>query len=256
MSYFIDTHCHLDHQNYQDDLTGVIARAYAKGVQKIIIPAADPHDLPKAIDIAQTYPFIYFAVGCHPYDIEAFDLLMLQKALSHTQCVGVGECGLDYYRLPIESKREAYKKAQKEAFIAQIELALKFDKPLIVHIREASGDAFEILSSYKGLRGVLHCFNADSILLGLSDRFYYGIGGVATFKNAKKIIEILPKIPKNRLLLETDAPYLTPHPHRGERNEPMHIPLIAQKLSEVLDMGIDEISQITTQNACELFGWH
>ncbi|PAF47639.1 hydrolase TatD [Helicobacter sp. 12S02232-10] len=254
MNCLIDTHCHLDSRVYENDLEEVIQESMNNGVKKIIIPGADLKDLPNAVAIAEKYEQIYFAVGIHPYEIQNAHIPSLKELISHPKCVGVGECGLDYYRLPPEEERKDYKDAQKKAFISQIELSIAFDKPLIVHIREASFDAFEILSRYKEAHGVLHCFNADEILLGLSDRFYYGIGGVATFKNAKKIIEILPKIPKSRLLLETDAPYLSPHPYRGERNEPMRIPLIAHKLSEVLAMNVDEIASLTTQNAYDLFG--
>ena len=122
-----------------------------------------------------------------------------------------------------------------------------------MHIREASNDSFEILQGYENARGVLHCYNADRILLGLSQRFYYGIGGVCTFKNARRLIEALPLIPKERIVLETDAPYLTPHPYRGERNEPYFIPLIMAKLANVLDMSEDEVIATSTNNAENLF---
>ncbi|PAF54440.1 hydrolase TatD [Helicobacter sp. 13S00482-2] len=254
MSCLIDTHCHLDNGCYQDDIEEVIFRAQKNGVEKFIIPGADPKDLRNAVKIAQSYPNVYFALGIHPYEIYGNNLKDIEHFLKDEKCIAIGECGLDYYRLPELKERENYKKIQKEIFIAHIELAIKSNLPLIVHIREASNDAFEILNTYKNLRGVLHCFNADEILLGLSDRFYYGIGGVATFKNAKKIVEILPKIPKDRILLETDAPYLTPHPHRGERNEPSYIPLVVQKLSEVLGMDNESIGVLSTKNAYDLFG--
>ncbi|MDO7253184.1 TatD family hydrolase [Helicobacter cappadocius] len=254
MSCLIDTHCHLDNECYQDDLQEVILRAQQNGVKKFIIPGADPKDLDNAIKITQVYPNVYFALGIHPYEIHNNRLVDIEHFVTDKKCVAIGECGLDYYRLPELEERNEYKKAQKEMFIAHIELALKLNLPLIVHIREASNDAFEILNSYKNLKGVLHCFNADEILLGLADRFYYGIGGVSTFKNARKIVEILPKIPKNRILLETDAPYLTPHPHRGQRNEPSYISLIVTKLSEVLGMDTLDIEDLSTKNAYDLFG--
>lgn len=254
MSCLIDTHCHLDNECYQDDLEDVLNRAYAKGIEKFIIPGADPKDLSRATQIAQKYSNVYFALGIHPYEVHSGKLSDIEGFASDKKCVAIGECGLDYYRLPEQEYREEYKKTQKEVFISHIKLAISLDLPLIVHIREASNDAFEILNDYKNVRGVLHCFNADEILLGLSDRFYYGIGGVATFKNAKKIIDILPKIPKNRILLETDAPYLTPHPHRGERNEPSHIPLVVSKLSMVLGLSYEEIAALSTKNAYDLFG--
>lgn len=253
MSCLIDTHCHLDNECFKEDLEFVLQRCRNQGVEKIIIPGADVNDLPNAIKISETYDFIYFALGIHPYEIQNASLETIQDFVSHSKCIAIGECGLDYYRLP-ENGIQDYKKLQKDFFIAQIELALKHNKPLIVHIREASNDAYEILSQYKNLRGVLHCFNADEILLKLSDKFYYGLGGVCTFKNARKIIEILPKIPKNRILLETDAPYLTPHPYRGSRNEPSYIPLIVEKISEVLQITPQEVQNLAEKNTYELFG--
>lgn len=247
----IDTHCHLDSQAYDEDLDCVIANAFGAGVKQIIIPGAFGGDLPRARDIAHKYEHIYFAAGIHPCEIESFDRELLLEFARDKKCVAIGECGLDYFRLP-DSEVAAYKCRQKELFITQIELALDLDKPLIVHVREASNDAFEILKNYPSLRGVLHCFNADRILLEL-ENFYYGIGGVCTFKNARRLIEVLPLVPKDRLLLETDAPYLTPHPHRGERNEPKYIPLIAQKIAEILCLTNEEIQSLSTQNAYRLF---
>lgn len=247
----IDTHCHLDSQAYDADLECVIAEARSAGVRQIIIPGAFGGDLPKARDIAHRYEDIYFAAGIHPCELDSFDRELLAEFARDRKCVAIGECGLDYFRLP-DSEVEAYKSRQKEIFIAQIDLALDLDKPLIVHVREASNDAFEILKNYPDLRGVLHCFNADRILLGLKN-FYYGIGGVCTFKNARRLVEVLPLVPLDRLLLETDAPYLTPHPHRGTRNEPKYIPLIAEKIAEILSLTSTEIHTISTQNAYRLF---
>ncbi len=164
---------------------------------------------------------------------------------------------MDYYRLPEdEEEKEENIKRQKEVFISQISLAKKYKKPLIIHIREASNDSREILISQnaKEVGGVLHCFNASEHLLPLvNHNFYFGIGGVLTFKNAKKLVEILPKIPKDRLLIETDAPYLTPHPYRGVRNEPYYTIYVAQKMAELLDMSEEEIKNLTTNNAKKLF---
>ena len=182
---------------------------------------------------------------------------MMEKYVNHPKCIAIGECGLDYFRLPEDEfeKQENIKK-QKEVFIAQIEFAKKVKKPLIVHIREASNDSRQILMDYnaKEVGGVLHCYNASEHLLPLSEHnFYFGIGGVLTFKNAKKLIEVLPKIPKDKLLIETDAPYLTPHPHRGERNEPYYTVFVAQKMAELLESSFEEIQNLTTNNAKKLF---
>jgi TatD DNase family protein len=177
--------------------------------------------------------------------------------VNHPKCIAIGECGLDYYRLPDdeEEKKENIKR-QKEVFISQINLAKKYKKPLIIHIREASDDSRQILinENAKEVGGVLHCFNASEHLLILSEHnFYFGIGGVLTFKNAKKLVEILPKIPKDKLLIETDAPYLTPHPYRGVRNEPYYTIYVAQKMAELLNMTEKQIADLTTNNAKKLF---
>ncbi len=207
--------------------------------------------------MAEKYDEVFFAVGIHPYDIDKFDEVVMEKYVNHPKCIAIGECGLDYFRLPEDEleKQENIKK-QKEVFIAQIEFAKKVKKPLIVHIREASNDSRQILMDYdaKEVGGVLHCYNASEHLLILAEHnFYFGIGGVLTFKNAKKLVEVLPKIPKDKLLIETDAPYLTPHPHRGERNEPYYTVFVASKMSELLQISVEEIQKITTNNAKKLF---
>ncbi|MCG3718799.1 TatD family hydrolase, partial [Aliarcobacter butzleri] len=199
----------------------------------------------------------YFAVGIHPYDIDMYDENIMEKYVNHPKCIAIGECGLDYYRLPEdEEEKLANIKKQKEVFISQIEFAKKYKKPLIIHIREASNDSRQILIDYnaKEVGGILHCFNASEHLLPLAEHnFYFGIGGVLTFKNAKKLVEILPKIPKDKLLIETDAPYLTPHPHRGERNEPYYTIFVSSKMSELLNISDMEVQNLTTNNAKKLF---
>ena len=250
----IDTHCHLDDTRYDDDINSVIKNALDNKVDKIIIPGADINDLPKAAKIANSNSNIYFAAGVHPYEIDGYDESMIRKFAKDPKCVAIGECGLDYFRLPDDNVDE-YKSKQKDIFISQIKLAIELNLPLIIHIRDANEDSLKILKEYedKLVGGVLHCFNASPILLELSSKFYYGIGGVLTFKNAKKLVEILPKIPLNRLLIETDAPYLTPEPHRGKRNEPAFTTFVADKMSDILGMSRDEIEGLTTQNAIRLF---
>ncbi len=186
-----------------------------------------------------------------------YDENIMEKYVNHPKCIAIGECGLDYYRLPEdEEEKLANIKKQKEVFISQIEFAKKYKKPLIIHIRETSNDSRQILIDYnaKEVGGVLHCFNASEHLLPLAEHnFYFGIGGVLTFKNAKKLVEILPKIPKDKLLIETDAPYLTPHPHRGERNEPYYTIFVSSKMSELLNISDMEVQNLTTNNAKKLF---
>ena len=252
----IDTHCHLDDERYNEDLDNVIANAKAKGVEKFIIPGADPKSLSRAVEISEKYEDVYFAVGVHPYDAAAYDRSLLEPYAEHPKCVAIGECGLDYYRLPeSEEAIAAEKTLQKEVFVDQIKWAKELDKPLIVHIRDAGADSLELLEKHAGERGgVLHCYNADEQLLKLADKnFYYGIGGVLTFKNARKLIHVYPKIPADKLLIETDAPYLTPHPHRGERNEPAYTTLVADKMAELSGIGREEIEKLTTDNSIRLF---
>lgn len=252
----IDTHIHLDDKGYRDDLDAVFVRAKEAGVGLCIIPGADIDDLSRARELCEAREHLYFAAGVHPYHAHQYDEGVLESFIAHPKCVAVGECGLDYFRLPESDEAiEAEKRLQKEVFTKHIELSLKHDLPLIVHVRDASQDSFDLLKSYedRGVKGVLHCFNASELLLGLSQNFYYGIGGVLTFKNAKKLVDILPRIPKDRLVIETDGPYLTPHPHRGSRNEPAYTRLVAEKMSELLDMPTDDVIELTRVNAMSLF---
>ena len=254
----IDTHIHLDDERYREDFEEMIQRALSVGVKSFIIPGAHPSTLSRAVELCEQYENIYFAVGVHPYDLEGLEGLDFEHYASHPKCVAIGECGMDYYRLEgSEEEKSAEKKRQEDAFRLQIRFAKKVKKPLIVHIRDASHDSKMILLSEGAgeVGGVLHCYNADDELLSLADEnFYFGIGGVLTFSNAKKLVNILPRIPTNKLLIETDGPYLTPHPHRGSRNEPSYTALVAQKMADVLNIPLEEIESLTTNNAVHLFG--
>ena len=253
----IDTHCHLNDKQYFEDIDEVLARSKAHDIIATIIPGADPRELPRAIELCEKHDNLFFSVGVHPYDIEHYDEAQIRKYVSHEKCVAIGECGLDYFRLPKdEDEKKREKIAQKKVFIAQIKLAIEFNKPLIIHVRESSQDSKQILieEQAKKVGGVLHCFNASDILLELAEHnFYFGIGGVLTFKNAKKLVEILPKIPLDRLLIETDGPYLTPHPHRGTRNEPYYTTLVSAKMSEILDISQNKLETILISNTNRLF---
>ncbi len=253
----IDTHIHLDDDRYDEDLDAVLERAREGGVKGFIIPGADVTTLDKAVSIAETYEDVFFAVGVHPYDMNQFDGLVFENYVGHEKCVAIGECGLDYFRLEgTETEKEAEKNEQKRVFRAQIELAKKYKKPLIIHIRDASRDSKELMLEADAgeVGGVLHCFNADEELLSLANEgFYFGIGGVLTFKNAKKLVNVLPKIPREKLIIETDGPYLTPTPHRGERNEPFYTTFVAQKMSELLETSLEDMKENTTLNAKKLF---
>jgi len=245
----IDTHTHLDNEKFYDDVEEVIQRAIKAGVKKFIIPAADPKDLLRAVELAQNYDEIYFGVGFHPVDIDKYDEKLITCFITHPKCVAVGEIGLDYHWVKEKEQREK----QIEYFHKQIEIAKKFNKPIIVHIREATEDSIKVIEAHPEIKGVFHCFNAAEQLLKFSDRFYYGIGGVITFKNAKKLINVFPKIPKDRVVIETDAPYLTPHPFRGKRNEPAYTVYVRDKIAELWGIDAKEVEDITTKNAKRLF---
>jgi TatD DNase family protein len=207
--------------------------------------------------LAEKYPEVFFSVGVHPYDVRGYDETIMEKYVTHPKCIAVGECGLDYYRLPEDEMAKHDEIAlQKRVFIAQIDFAKRHQKPLIVHIRDASNDSKKILvdTNAKEVGGVLHCYNADEQLLSLAQHnFYFGIGGVLTFKNARKLVQVLPKIPQEKLLVETDAPYLTPHPFRGQRNEPLYTQYVVETMALLLETSQEEMQRITTQNAQMLF---
>ena len=245
----IDTHTHLDNEKFSKDVDEVINRAKNAGVEKFIIPAADPKDLLKAVELSEKYDDIYFGVGVHPVDIDKYEDKLLLDFITHPKCVAVGEIGLDYHWVKEEKQREK----QKELFIRQIEIAKEYKKPIIIHVREATKDTYDIIKNIDGIKGVFHCFNAAEQLLEFSDNFYYGIGGVITFKNAKKLVNVFPKIPKNRVIIETDAPYLTPHPFRGQRNEPFYTTLVRDKIAKLWNIDKKEVEDITTENAKRLF---
>ncbi|MDH5465371.1 MAG: TatD family hydrolase, partial [Thiovulaceae bacterium] len=206
----IDTHIHLDNERYDEDLNEVLDRAREQGVKRFIIPGAEPKDLPKAQALSREHDDVFYSIGAHPYDIQHYDESYLLKFANDAKCLAVGECGLDYFRLPEdETEKQTEKEAQAVVFRAHIKLAITLNKPLIVHIRDASDDAKRILLEEGAgkVGGVLHCYNADEQLLSLADEnFYFGIGGVLTFKNARKLVQVLEKIPKEKLLIETDGP--------------------------------------------------
>lgn len=254
----IDTHVHLDDERYRDDLDAVFQRARETGVEAFVIPGAHPATLERAIEICEAYEDVYFAIGVHPYDMEHIESLDFEHYALHPKCVAIGECGLDYFRLEgSEEEKITEKRRQDEVFREQIRFAKKVKKPLIVHIRDASHDAKMILLEEEAgeVGGVLHCYNADEELLSLaSHNFYFGIGGVVTFQNAKKLIQVLPKIPLDKLVIETDGPYLTPHPHRGTRNEPSYTRLVVEKIGLILDKDVHDLETLTSDNAKHLFG--
>jgi len=251
----IDTHAHLNAIQYQEDLEEVIERAQSEGVEIIVVVGFDRETITRAIELADTYEFIYATVGWHPVDaidMTDEDLKWIEELCSHPKVVALGEMGLDYYW------DKSPKEIQKEVFRKQIALAKKVKLPIIIHNREATADIIEILEEEKAseVGGIMHCFTGSVEVAKqcMDMNFYISFGGPVTFKNAKKPKEVATEIPLDRLLIETDCPYLTPHPFRGKRNEPSYVKYVAEQIAELKGVTFEEIAQITSDNAKRFFG--
>ena len=250
----IDTHAHLDSSRFNKDRAEVIKNARDTGVSYIVNIGADLRSSRYSVKLAREYPFIFATVGIHPHDAIGLDanvLAELEKLAGEEKVVAIGEIGLDYYY--DHSPRDI----QRAAFIDQLVLAKKLNLPIVVHSREAEEDTMNILKEhYAGAgTGILHCFSGslemarEALEMGL----YLAFGGVVTFKNAGGLLEVLKEIPLDRILLETDCPYLTPVPHRGKRNEPAYLPYVAEKIAEIKGVAIEELAEITTANAIRVY---
>lgn len=262
---FIDTHCHLNFKEYDIDRAMVIGNAKKAGVKKFINPGVDVYFSQQAVALAEKHPgVVYAAIGFHPYEAQHNpDVNELEKLLTSNSprftahlsplVLAIGECGLDYHQYKGEQAL-GKKDNQKQLFEDQLRLALKHDLPLIMHCRDAFDDFFGVLDGLPTIpRGVMHCFSGGlQHLRQAKERgLYLGIDGNVTYSSQLKLI--VPHIPLEMLLLETDAPYLTPVPHRGERNEPKYIPLIAKRIAQLIGVGVDVVGKHTTTNACTLF---
>lgn len=251
----IDTHCHLNDEKLLCTAGRIVASFKDDGLESAICVGYDMPSSECAVTLAEKFEEIYAAVGVHPHDADTLDDEACQRILElakHKKVVAIGEIGLDYYY--DLSEREV----QKSAFAKQIELANQAELPIALHVRDAYEDTRKILFDMKGYikNGLLlHCYSGSSEYVKIFDKLdaYYAFGGAITFKNAKHNLESLAVVPKGRLLLETDCPYMTPVPFRGKTNEPKYVSLVAQKAAQVLGMSVEEIEEITTQNAKRLF---
>ncbi|MBB6177755.1 TatD DNase family protein [Anoxybacillus tengchongensis] len=250
-----DTHAHLNATQFNEDVEQVIERARAEGVSHIVVVGFDRPTIQRAIKLAEQYSFIYAAVGWHPVDaihMTDEDLTMIERLASHPKVVALGEMGLDYYW------DQSPKEVQKEVFRKQIRLAKKVKLPIIIHNRDATADIVHILQEEHAeeVGGVMHCFSGSIEVARqcIDMNFYISFGGPVTFKNAKKPKEVAKEIPLNRLLIETDCPYLTPHPFRGKRNEPSYVKYVAEAIAELKGLSFEEVAQKTSDNAKRLFG--
>lgn len=249
-----DTHTHLNAEAFANDQEEVIQRALNHGVSRILNIGFNRETIPTSIALAEKYEFIYSAVGWHPQDakdMQPQDLQWIESLCAHSKVVAIGEIGLDYYW------DTSPKEIQHNVFREQIRLARKVKLPIIIHNRDAHQDIISILKEEKAeeVGGVMHCFSGswETAKQCLDMNFYISFGGPITFKNAKQPKEVLAKVPLDRLLIETDAPYLTPHPYRGKRNESGYVRLVAEAAAAIKQLQLEEICKITTQNAVDLF---
>ncbi|MBI3577549.1 TatD family hydrolase [Candidatus Gottesmanbacteria bacterium] len=253
---YIDTHCHLQFSDYDSDRAMTIGNAKKAGVKKIICPGTDFLSSQKAIELAQKNPgVVYASVGFHPYEAQKNpNVSAVSRQLSAvSSLVAIGECGLDYHRYGDE-KAEGKKSVQKRLFSDQLELALAYNLPAIMHCRDAYEDFFDVLDLLPSMpRGVIHCFSGGLADLRMAQKrnLFVGIDGNVTY--SKHLQTTVPNIPLSMLLLETDSPYLTPIPHRGERNEPKYIPFIAKEIAKLQRVPVETVEEATTNSAKTLF---
>jgi TatD DNase family protein len=256
----IDTHCHLNFNSYDDDRAEVIRRAAAAGVTRIIIPGTDQTGSREGIELAARHAGVYTAVGVHPNNtanFNAWQLETLTALASSPKVIAIGEIGLDYYW------DKSPRQVQRQAFEAQLEVAARLELPVIIHNREASDDVIDVLEQWaqslpdalKDRPGVLHSFSAPLAVAerGLAAGFYLGFTGPVTFKKADDLRHVAARVPLDRILVETDGPFLTPAPHRGKRNEPAYIPYIVERLAALHRVTLEEMGRSTTENAARLF---
>lgn len=257
----VDTHCHLNLPQLSNQIDNLLIEANRNGVQKVIVPGIDMQTSKLAVEIAEQHPAIYAAVGYHPHAAStwnAFSEKELLKLAEKDCVVAIGEIGLDYYRnlsIPVE---------QRQVFDKQLQLAAAINKPVIIHSRDAIQDCVGILNKWANKagiilgnnKGVLHAYagDLDSARLVIDDGFYIGVAGPVTYKNANQRREITRNLPLDRLLSETDAPYLAPHPNRGKLNRPAWVRIIADQIAVLFDQSLENTAAILTKNAEQLFG--
>ncbi|MDO5445196.1 MAG: TatD family hydrolase [Eubacteriales bacterium] len=253
-----DTHAHYDDEKFAEDRADVLYALHHAGVECIIDPGCDMQSSYTAQSLAADFDFVYFAAGIHPEELDAIPedyLAQLTSLAGDSKCVAIGEIGLDYYW---DSSR---KELQKQIFREQLELARELGKPVIIHDREAHGDSFEIVNSFwkeknpAGSPGVFHCYSGSAEMAEelLKRGWYLGFDGPVTYKNARKTLEVLEITPPDRILIETDSPYLSPVPMRGKRNDSGNLVYVIQKIAEIKGLTPEETAELTFENAKRLF---
>lgn len=248
----IDTHSHI---NMIEGLSldEIIKNAFDNGIDKIIVPSAYPADMENIMDLVNKYDNVYGMLGIHPSEVKSWDDSFIEKIKDYaknSKIAAIGEIGLDYYW------DKSFNDLQKEVFIKQIKLANELNLPIDIHDREAHKDTYDIIQEHNnGSKVIMHCFSGSVEFARecVKAGFYLGIGGVVTFKNAVKMKEVAKDIPLERILLETDAPYLTPVPFRGKENQPAYVKYVAEEIASLRGISVEEVAQITTENAKTVF---
>lgn len=251
-----ESHAHYDDEAFDSDREELLCRLQEQGIGRVINVAASLESVRTTIELMDKWPFIYGALGIHPSEIGALteeSFAWLKGQFANPKAVAVGEIGLDYYW----DKEEEVRSRQKEWFARQLALAAELDKPVIIHSRDAAKDTWDVMKAQNAqeLRGVVHCFSytKETARDYLNWDYYFGIGGVVTFKNAKKLKEAVEYIPMDRILLETDSPYLAPEPNRGKRNSSLNLPYVAEEIARIKGISEEEVIEITCKNARTLF---
>ncbi len=248
----VDSHCHLDTKRFDADRAAVLGRARDVGVERFVTIGCDVANSARALGLAQAHADVFCSAGVHPHEADKAEpdfIDKLRALAAHPRCVAIGECGLDYYY------DHSARSTQRDVFRAQIRLARALDLPLVVHVRDAWDDCLEDLRTEKAAKGVIHCFSGErahaeaSLALG----FYISIPGIVTFKNPGALHEVVPLVPDDRLLVETDSPYLAPAPHRGKRNEPGFVRHVAEKCAALRGVSVEALIAQTGENARRLF---
>lgn len=250
-----DTHAHYDSRQFNADRDEVLSGLQERGVSLVVNPGCDLASSRMAVELAEKYPFVYAAVGFHPEELEGAelsDLEEIRRLAAHKKVVAIGEIGLDYYWV----KDEEGRRKEQEFFRAQLALAEELSLPVIVHDREAHGDTLSIVKEFPNVRGVFHCYSGSVEMARelVEMGWYISFTGVLTYKNARKAVEVAEAIPLERLMIETDAPYMAPEPHRGKRNDSGYVRHTCEKLAEIKKMDFEKCSKITMETSCQFFG--
>ena len=252
MSKIIDTHTHIYDKQFENDFDDVMKRIEDE-LEGIVSIGFDLESSLKSIELANRYSFVNAVIGVHPVDIKKYNDKVEKElerlALTEKKVVAIGEIGLDYHWM------EDPKDVQIAGFRKQMELAERVKKPVVIHTREALQDTLDVLKDYKNVGGILHCYPGSLEAANpFLDRYYLGIGGTLTFKNNKKTKELVKELPLEKIVLETDCPYLTPVPFRGKRNEPIYTKYVAEEVARIKEISVEEVIKITTENAKKIYG--